>query len=375
MHTTFLLRLFALVLLPTVVWGQSLNISTKPNTAGNNPSTFSLENGKISINSNEVQFLDANLSVTDFEAYGISPDNSLVSFLKRTPEGGEITIFSSSGDTLNQYETISLASNDPSQAVYPFNTGNTLLRNNITNFTFYDTFGDINTNMSSSSQSQEGEAISEVTMDDDGETLVIYNPKIKRSGNLGSRAQVKMPEEQFSHIFSSRERFIQEVMVSEGGGIVSILTSRQGSNDQVIIMDKFGNELNRIETDEDLQGISFSDNSEYITLYSQGRVMVYPSLGGDRIGSTSIRNPVFQAKYFPEDDLILILNGSYSESSGILNNVEVRAVDIEQRQIASKAYGRAIGFTQALKTDFIRSSAGSYELKGGSQELVISANF
>lgn len=368
-------RTLFLILLPSLVWGQSMNISASSNTAGNDPSTFPLEEGQLNISSGQVQFINSGTSVADFEAFGISPDKSVVSFLSRTNDGGEITLFNSSGDTLNQYSTISLASSDPSQAVYPFNAGHVLIRNNITNFTFYDTFGEISTSMSSSSQSKEGEAISEIALSDNGSTLVIYNPKIKRNGDLGSKATVRLPEEEFESIFSSNNRFIKDVRISEGGGFIGIVTSAQGSSDQVLIVDKYGNELNRISAEEVLSGITFSEGAEYITLYSQGRVMVYSTLEGNRLGSTSIRSSVFEAKYFAEDDMIVVLSGNYSASSDILNNVEFRAIDLEQRQIASGEYNSALGFSKAMHPRLSRTSSHTYELTGANKILSISVAF
>lgn len=368
-------RILALVLLPTIVIGQSLNLSTSRETSDNTPSTFLLEEGEITIGSESLRFLSTNNAVDGYETFGISSDESVVGILKRSGDQAEITLFNSLGDTLNSYTGKSLASNDPSLAVYPFNNSNLILRDNITNFTFYDTFGDILTSMSSSSDSEEGEAIAEVAMSSDGQTVVVYNPKVKRKGVLGSQIRVMLPDKTFQSAHFSTKRYLKEIKISEDGNIIAAVTAQEGTNDEVLIMDKYGNELNSISTDENLRGISLSDDSEYITLFSSGRVMVYSTLDGNRLGATSIRSSVFLANYFPDDGVMLVLMGNVSQDSGNLNNVEFRAVNIEQRAIASEALSGTIGFSEVLSPKLIRISSNKYQLQGGSKRITITANF
>ena len=239
-------RVIVLILLPSILMGQSIDFSVSSATSNNNTSTFLLDQGEVAINSNSLRFLRTGKTMQDFIAFGVSPDKTIVSILKRTQEGGEVVLFNSTGDTLMTYPTVSLAQNDPSLALYASNSGDVLLRDNITNFTFYDTYGNIKTNMSSSSQSEEGEAISEVAMSSDGKTAVIYNPKIKRDGNLGSKAEVKLADGSFENIFFSNDRYIRDLTVSDSGNLVVVITAKQGTDDQVLVMDKYGNELNTI---------------------------------------------------------------------------------------------------------------------------------
>ncbi len=312
----------------------------------------------------------------DFTAFGVSPDKTIVSILKRTQEGGEVVLFNSTGDTLMTYPTVSLVQNDPSLALYASNSGDVLLRDNITNFTFYDTYGDINTNMSSSSQSEEGEAISEVAMSPDGKTVVIYNPKIKRDGNLGSKAEVKLADGNFENIFFSNDRYIRNLTISDDGNVVVAITAKQGTDDQVLVMDKYGNELNTITVEETLIGAVLSNDNEYLTLYSGGRITVHNTLDGNRLQGVSLRSPVFLAEYFSDDRVLLVLTGSYSERTGTMNNVEFRAIDLEQREITSKEFPGALGFTrQAIAPRLVRTSANTYQLKGANKQVTIETSF
>lgn len=368
-------RILILVLFPSILLGQSLDLSVLSPTKNNSPSTFLLESGEVSIRSNGIRFLSTGNTLTGYEALGVAPDHSIVSVLNQQGDAGQIVVLNSKGDTLNAFSTGRLSRRDPSLAVYPFNNGSVLFQDNIANFTLYNTLGDIAFSLSSSSQTKGGEAISKVAGSPCGKTLVVYNPKIKRGNRLGSKAQVKMTGGEFKNIFQSLERYIKDLSVSDDGNIVTVITAKEGTDDRVIIMDKYGNRLNTISTDEDLIGTSLSGDNEYISLYAGGRVMVHSMLDGERVGATSFRSPVFIADYFPEDNLILALTGSYSEDSGVLNNVEFRAVDLKQREITSEEFTSSLGFSKAISPKFIRLSSGEYRLVGGSKRVRIRSRF
>lgn len=367
-------RMLIFVLFPSVVLGQSLNLSVSQQTSGNDVATFQLEGGKVSIGSGSIQFLSSGSTVEDYKAFGVSPDYSKVIVLQWDGEKGNMLLYGSAGDTLNSYSTITLA-DEASFGVYPFNNGNLVLRDKIANFTFYDTFGEIVTSVSSSSQSKEGEAISELVMSANGETVVVYSPKIKRNGELGSKAMVMKQDDKFNDVFFDSDRYLKNVTISADGDIIALLTAKEGADDQVRIMDKFGNELNTITVDERLVGASFADEAKYITLYSGGRVMVYSTLEGESLGATSFRSSIFLADYFPDDNLILALTGRYSERTGVMNGAEFRAINLEKRAIESKEFPASLGFNKAITPRLTRTSAGEYKLEGGSKVIEIKANF
>lgn len=367
-------RILFLVLFPLVLWGQSLELSVSGPTQNNTPSTFLLENGEVTINSTTVEFLNSG-ATHNYDAIGVSPDLSVVAILSRKQDRGEISVLDSEGTALNTYSTVMLSDDDPSLAVYPLNNGSALLQDNITNFTFYDVFGEVSTSTSSSGQSDEGEMISEISMDPNGKTVIIYSPKIKRDSDFGSNAQLKITNGKFEDIFYSSDRFIKNVNVSDDGNMIAIITAQSGSNDQAVIMDKYGNELQTLSTDENLLGASFSSDNEFVSLYADGRVMVHSVLDGSSLGATSFNSTVFLADYFPEDNVILALTGTYSEGAGVLNNVEFRAIHLEKRSITSESFSGSLGFTAAITPKLNRLSANEYKLSGASKEVRIEANF
>lgn len=369
-----LLRTFIFLLFPAVVFGQSLNLSETQETTGNSTSTFLLDGGQISIDNQTIQFSATDNDVS-FDVFGVSPDQSLVSVLQWNGQGeGEVFLYNSSGVELTSFESISIA-DEASFGLYPFNNGNSMLRDKIANFTFYDSFGEIVASMSSSSQSEEGEAISEVAISDNGKTVVIYNPKIKRNGELGSKAQVRTGKEEFEDVFNSSDRYLKDVTLSEDGDLIVAITAKQGTHDEVLIMDKYGNEINSLSVEEDLQGSVLSDDLEYLTLYSGGRVMVHSTINGESLGATSIRSPIKAANYFPQDNIILVVTGDYADQTGVLNGVEFRAINLQQRSIASKEFSAPLGFNDSIDAELVRNGANSYTLKGTSKEINIRANF
>lgn len=371
--TPKMFQVLLFLLLPTMAMGQSLDVSVATQTAGNNTSTFAIGGSQITFASHSVHFLDSDTEY-DYDAIGISADHSIISTLNQSKKEGKIVLFNPKGEKLNAFSTISLA-DKASFGVYPLDTGHTLLRDKIANFTFYDTFGEIVTTMSSSSQSKEGEAISEVARSEAGNTVVIYNPKIKRNGALGSKAQVRTGPKEFKDIFFSSDRYLKDVVVSKEGSLIAALTAKQGTNDKVLIMDRYGNELNTLTAEEDLKGVRFTEDLEQVTIFSGGRVMVQNTLSGESLGATSFRSPVMVADYFPADNLILALTGNFSDQSGTLNNIEFRAINLEQRSIASQEYSGILGLNQAISLQLVRDGANAFTLKGASKTINIRANF
>src|SRR5699024_3697813 len=104
---------------------------------------------------------------------------------------------------------------------------------------------------------------------------------------LGSQAHVLNASNRLENIYSNSGRIIKDVVISDNGQFIMLLTAGGGSDDEVVIMDRFGNELNVISTDEDIQDVRLSGAAEYITLASERRVLVFDMLKGERLGSTS----------------------------------------------------------------------------------------
>lgn len=371
----FALRVLLIVLFPSLLFAQSVSLSASSATQGNDASTFLLDDNEVMITSDRIRFAGSGKTITNFVDASVSADESIVSILQQSGKDGTISVYNARGKLLTSFSTVILSSDDPSKAIYPANNGHVLLRDNITNFTFYNKVGKITASMSSSSQSRDGEKISQVATNKDQSSTVIYSPKIKRGSNFGSKAYYKQAGNNFKNIFSSRDRYLKDVTISEKSDLVVLITAKSGTQDQAVIMDIYGNVLNTISVDDDLEAASLSADLNFVTLYSSTRVMVYSIPEASKIGSTSLDNTVFLADYFPEDNLILALTGNYSAGSGVMSDLSFEAINLEQRSITSEELSGSVGFSEAITPKLIRVSVGNYELKGGSKEISIETNF
>jgi hypothetical protein len=103
--------------------------------------------------------------------------------------------------------------------------------------------------------------------------------------------------------------------------------------------------------------------------------MVHNTLSGESLGATSLRSPVVIAEYFPADNLILVLTGNYSDRSETLNNIEFRAINLEQRSIASQEFSGSLGLNKAIELGLVRDANNTFTLKGTNKTINIRANF
>ncbi|MDZ7691186.1 MAG: hypothetical protein U5K69_08655 [Balneolaceae bacterium] len=329
-------KLCFFLLFPVIGYSQSLDVSVEQWTAGNQYTTFGLAQHNVSFSNNSITFTTPGVQFGDYLSYGVAPDYSLIGILKNTMQGEQAFVMNPAADTLSNFETISVSYDDPSLRLKTFNSGAVLLRNNIANFTLYSPLGSIKTSGSSSSQSEQGESISEMATDAHGKTVLIYTPKINQGEGIGSQAQILKGDNSTENIFYSSSRSISYGDVSDDGQFILLITASEGSNDEVIILDRFGNELGSIESEEDLIGAHLTGNGEQFIIYSSRRALVYSSLNGERIGSTSFRSPLILAQYVAEDQTIIGLTGSKVESTEIYKDLEFHAINLEQREIAGK---------------------------------------
>ncbi len=193
-----------------------------------------------------------------------------------------------------------------------------------------------------------------------------------RGGNEGSRAQLVRPNGTTSNIWYSENRIIQFVKVSDNGQLIAIASSQSGSDDHVTITDRFGNKLNTLTFDQDVEDVNFTGSGRYITIRSNGRVAVLSVVNGDRVGSTSFRSSLHFATYVPQDNTIIALTGD--KSGNALNEIEVHAVNISARSIERTSYNGSLGMTEAIPVQLTRKSANDYVLTGFSKILNLRIN-
>ncbi len=257
--------------------------------------------------------------------------------------------------------------------VYVKPNGGFILRENIANFLFYNSTGNIQQSISNSSQSPEGESVSELAADPAFKTVVLYNPKIVRNGVEGSRARVVKKNWTTRDVFYSSERAIRLAKVSENGQYIAVASFKSGTDDEVKITDRFGNELGSFSFNQNVVDIIISDDGEYVTIRSNSRVGVYSLLNGEREGSTSFRSTLHYAEFVPEDETIVAITAD--EAGSVLSNIEMHAINISERSIERQEYNEELGITKSLPLDLERNGRLSYTLTGLSKSLTLNIRF
>ncbi|MDX1639120.1 MAG: hypothetical protein R3281_14230 [Balneolaceae bacterium] len=368
-------KLLLLLLLPTISYSQSLTVSVDNRTSGNRYTTFGLHQHNVTFANNGIQFPGSGRQFGDYLSFATPAGYGHIGVIQNTARGAQTYLLSTLGDTLSSFETISVSYDDPSLALFPMRSGEVLLRNNIANFTLYEPLGTIKTSASSGSQSRGGESISEVAVDPRGITVVLYTPKIKRDGQVGSQAQLLDDNNATNSIFYSNNRYLKYAGVSDDGQFILLITAREGRDDHVMVMDRFGNELTSISTDEDLVAGYFTESSSELVIHSNRRAIVYKTLNGERVGSTSFRAPLLLARYFSADNTIVGLTASKVENTEIYRDLQFHAINLQQREIARRELGGAIGTSPNIPMKFVRVGTGRYRFLGANKIINLRATF
>lgn len=351
-----------ITLISFVGYAQSLSISETGASAGNRFNQFTVAGHQLNITD----------GMASYASNGLSFDINAKTALGTSLTAQNVMVYGGAGELLIT-PSYKLIDNDESARVYSGANGSFIIRENIANFLFYDSNGQVVRSVSNSSQSTEGESVSELSADPMLKTVVLYNPKIVRNGVEGSRAQIIRSSGTTRDIFYSTDRAIRSVEVSNNGQFIAVISYRSGTDDEVSITDRYGNDLSRIDFNQTIEAVQFSDDGEYLTLRSGNRVGVYSLLDGEREGSTSFRSSLHYAKYIPEDDAIIALTGD--ERNGQLTGVELHAINLAERKIERQEYNTTLGITRLLPLELSRTASNRYKLEGLSRSLEIRVQY
>lgn len=353
--------LFSFLLLSiSFVNAQSVQVSTAASTKGNQTNEFSLEGGKISLQNSTLAY------ATD----AISQDVSNSGLAAAVTSSGA-SVYEADGSELltGNYEVI----DDGSLQIFVSNNGQFVIRENIANFLLYDSFGTVRQSISNSSQSTEGESISEFAADPEFKTMVLYNPKIVMNGQEGSRVRIARKNGTTTDIYNSQDRAVRFVDVTNNGQYIAVVSYKAGTSDEVLVLDRFGNEINSLNFDQSVAGVNIADDGRFVTIRSNGRAAAYYLENGNRLGSTSFRSTLHFAEFIPEDQVIIGLTGT--KSGSVLSDVEVHAVNLQARSIARGGINQSFGITDMIPLVISRDGNFRYTVTGLSQALNVSASF
>jgi hypothetical protein len=307
------------------------------------------------------------------QSLSINESSSSVSALNGEFDAETIQIKDSNDLVINS-ASYKYVGDDPSFKIYPQQNGAYIVRENIVNFVLYDSFGSIIRPISNSSNSADGEKISELAMDPMGKTIVIYNPQVRNGAKRGSRAKIVGLESSDLDVFYRDDQEIRAVRVSESGEFVAIASGKEGSNDEITVLDRFGNEIRKISFDRQVKGLNLYGSGSTLTVFSEGRVAVYNVATGDRIGSSSFRGGTLQfANYSASDQTIVGLTGDLNGTT--LSDIEVRIINVSARKIASQKYSGTVQITELDNISMTKNSRFNYTITGMSKDLKLKASF
>ncbi len=301
-------------------------------------------------------------------------------FIETLDAENKVTIFDESGYVLQQVDYDFPYSKDPSFLVYgsPFGS---IIRENIANFLWINRKGQITHSKSNSSGSEDGEAVSELATDPQFRTHVIYNPKIVFGNSIGSSALIISSDKQSVSLHYSISRQLRRVFVSNNGAFVALVTAQDGLDDVVKIFDRYGNSIAQWEFSQPVEGVEFSQDGRYHTLFSSGRVGVYDSHNSQRIGSSSIRgNSILTASYLPSKSTIAVLTADFTgtrlHDSGVdirvyptVTDVELHSINIEERRISKQTIVNSV--TEQLSPIYFNHKDNRLLVKGLAIEFTV----
>jgi hypothetical protein len=302
----------------------------------------------------------------------ISEASSTNNYLKASSSENKIQITEQNGSVINSGDYNKIP-NDPSFKIYPLQNGSYIVRENVANFVLFDSFGSVIRPISNSTQSKDGEKISELATDPMGKTIVLYNPQVRNGSKRGSQAKVIGLDSE-ANIFYKEDREIKAVRVAESGEFIAIASNKDGAENEVTVMDRFGNEIRVIPFDQEVKGLNLYGSGSTLTVYSGGRVAVYNVLNGERLGSSSFRGAPLQfANYSGSDQTIVGLTGDLNGTT--LSNIEVRIINVAARKIASQEYGGTLQVDDLDKISLERRGRFNYVIQGMSKDLRLNAQF
>ncbi|MEX2464185.1 MAG: hypothetical protein WD513_07790 [Balneolaceae bacterium] len=350
-------------------YSQSLTVSPASEHAGYSENTFPIYHSTLTLNRNMIKV--GEVDIVNPITWSYSDEGLKVAFLQQKDQV-YLTNYDASGVQLIDRSLEFFDNSDQTLRVYPFDDGRVIIRDNVANFTFFNAMGEQIYSVSNSSQSSDGERESELAADDMGQTIVLYNPLIVYGSDTGSRARIVYGENRNLVFYSDLEREISQLKVTDDGSYITLVTT-DGNRQTVLIYDRFGNEIYRYVTDDDLLGVTISTDAEYITKYTSGRVQTFHITSGEVIGSTSTRGSIVTAYYFPEDEMIVALGGTISNRN--LTNPTITAVHLGRREIVREDVSGPLSSIKPDEIEIVREYEGQFRIIGLNQHLEVSAGF
>ena len=337
------------------------------------PNQYPLQSGLLSMSGNAYQFgTDKSVTISNPRSFALSDNGFKVGALKT---GAALTadIYNFTGHLLYSRELDFANPADETVAITVLDSGEFVVRDNVSNFSFFDPAGNRAYTYLNSSQSRGGELPSEIELSSDGVMKVAYNPVIRFNNSRGSRISIVTGDGQADQIFSSQDETIYRLQVSDDDHSISVVTEGENSERHIRWFDRFGNLIFEMASDLEVEGFNFTDDHKYVTLFAGSRIQVYDRSTMERLGSASSRSTVSHAEYFPESNLIVAIGGEIIE--GAIRNPEVTAVDLQKRQIDRAELSGTVKMMDKDHLSIRKTGSNSYRVEGLNKPLNVSARF
>jgi len=305
-------------------------------------------------------------------SFSVSDDLTMIGNLQNS-NGLSADIYDYKGEKLLNTKMEFISSSDETIKLMVLNNGEFIVRDNVANFSFFDASGDRAHTYSNSANTSGGEQTSEIAVSEDGVLNVAYNPVIQYRNSKGSRISIVTGDGQADQIFTAQDRVIINLTISSADYSISVVTENGAGSRKIHWFDRFGNLLFELEPGLDITGFNVNNNGRYVTIYSGSRVQVYQRESGERLGSASSRSTILQAAYFPEKNLLMTFGGVERDQQ--VSDLEITAIDLQQRQIESTQLEDTVMFRNRSHITIETDGANSYRIGGINRPIRVSAQF
>ncbi|MEX0594317.1 MAG: hypothetical protein WD115_06035 [Balneolaceae bacterium] len=265
----------------------------------------------------------------------ISPNRQFWGVIQRG-HSVRVRLFDQDGSPLLDHELDFVDGADETLALYLLDNGTYVVRDNVANFTRHDLDGSIGVRHSNFSGATGGERPSYLVSDRFGLTSLYVVPDIQYGENRGSMVRLlKGYGEASETIHESRDRTLLHVGLSPDGRQVLMIQEMPGMDERIVeLVDRFGNLIQTIESEEPWIGGAVDESGNVITLFTTSRVQSFRVGDAERLGSSTVRGEeVFYGGYCSSREEMVILTGSVDESSARITGAEIQVVSLRARSL------------------------------------------
>lgn len=361
-----ILLITCLLSISTSLYGQKLSASLQNHGDGSQPVVLNAAGQTFAIDAPGIDFSYVEALTTDKAGFGATVLNK-----------GENTFAAKHinrlGQPVLQIEEELFDPEDPSLKAWMFPDGRMVVRSGISNFSLYSSEGALLNSVNNSSGSQDGEGVSQFASDPAGSTMLFYTPDIRFGAKTGS--QVKLYNEQNrseSTVYYSQDYRTDAIVVSGDGSLFLVLANDGNRSGEMVLFNRFGEELNRVALSIAAIGASLDVENEKITVFSDGRMQVYDMFSSKRSGSGSTRgSSIIAAQYFPDKNVVVSLNGNYSQYDGGISDLKVYVLDLKRSKLTSENVNGTAKLWDRHQIAFRRNASGSYSIFAGTGTISV----